>query len=142
MIRKAYIYALLCPDEQKVRYVGKSLDPTARYKQHIALADRPKDRPPSARHRWLEELKDRGLEPELAILEVLECGEDETRHEHDRRVDDAESRWIVTLAAAGHPLTNGNGYRKAEEARLMDDAWERGRKLAAALDVDPSELSR
>lgn len=139
---KSYVYALLCPLEGNVRYVGRSHDPAKRYKQHIALADLPKDKPLSARHRWIRELRDRDLEPELAILEVLERGEGERRYQHDRRVEDAERYWIARLASKGHPLTNANGYGKTENGRLMAEAMERGRKLAEALDVEPRMLMK
>lgn len=62
---KEYIYYLICPIENKVRYVGKTKNPKSRYKQHISKLDKlitPK-------RKWLESLFEKKLLPIMKIVE-------------------------------------------------------------------------
>ena len=145
MADKTYIYALLCPDDGKARYVGQSRKPALRFRQHLSGALGTQERRYDAKDRWIQDLSDRGLEPVLAVLEEIEgiavdYGPGSTR----RRIQGIESRWINRLREKGHPLTNADRLteteREAEHERMMAAAAERGRKLADALGVDPSEL--
>ncbi len=61
---KYYIYALKDPATDEVRYVGRTLEPSVRSNAHI---NRTGD---TAKHRWVAELKRKGLEPRFVILEV------------------------------------------------------------------------
>ena len=61
-----YIYALVDPETGEPRYVGKSIRPFERLRNHI-------NEPPSKCHRsnWLQKLAARNLEPEIVILESV-----------------------------------------------------------------------
>lgn len=63
---KAYIYGLIDPRDNKMRYVGKSKDPYQRYKAHLARIET------SHKGRWISLLKRNGLKPHLIILDIVD----------------------------------------------------------------------
>lgn len=86
-----YIYALVCPLTNKVRYIGKSNNPVRRYTEHMD------DNANTAKVRWLRKIKRHGLQPSLLILE--RC---------DRILwRERERYWISIGKQLGWPLTNG-----------------------------------
>ena len=60
------IYGLVDPRDGAVRYVGKSNDPEKRVRQHVRQALR--DGPTNKKKKWLAELHDLGLEPDVLIF--------------------------------------------------------------------------
>lgn len=112
----AYIYALRDPRDGRVRYVGKSVNPKARYGKHLReVRSTPKCR-------WIEELKAEGLKPELVLLH--KC-----KH---KDIIACERRWI----AKHDDLLNANpggagvpaGYKQSPEhvAKRMAHPHPRG----------------
>lgn len=98
--KTVYIYGLVDPVSNKIRYVGKSIDPESRLKQHI------KDQSHVYRTCWIHSLLERGLKPTYIILEMVKPGNDwEVR----------ERYWIVKGYEEGWRLTNltsgGDGLR-------------------------------
>jgi predicted GIY-YIG superfamily endonuclease len=63
-----YIYALICPIENKVKYVGKTKDPKKRYNQHLKKLDAQM----TPKRKWLENIFAKGLKPKIQILEKCE----------------------------------------------------------------------
>ena len=57
------VYALRCPVTQRIRYVGKTINPKARYRQHIS--EKGLD---TQKKRWIHWLKKQN---KLPILEIL-----------------------------------------------------------------------
>jgi hypothetical protein len=97
-----------------------------------------------SKHRWLMELREPGMKPELVILQTLAVTP-ETSGGIPRIVVEAERSWIERLLNAGHPLTNSAHERTPvsvheRDARIFREATQRGRKIVTALHVDPSEL--
>lgn len=87
-----YIYALVDPRTDEVRYVGATIDVTRRYRAHLThQLDR--DTPRAA---WLNELLALGLKPELLVIEESSAGSWPER----------ETFWILSYRAAGCDLTN------------------------------------
>ena len=122
----AYIYALLDPDTQECRYVGKSENPVSRFKQHLAIGrhghSHRSDRSLDAKSEWVKELCDAGKVPLLAVLEET------TRTPQEW--GPVEQRWIKRLTDEGHRFLNAQvvkGYRTDEEK--MQDALQLGRDL-------------
>ena len=68
-----YIYALICPVSNEIKYIGKSKNPKTRYNQHI----RKLDKQLTPKRRWLEGLFEKGLKPDIKILK--ECKEGDGR---------------------------------------------------------------
>lgn len=98
-----YIYDLSDPRTGCVRYVGKSVNPTARLATHIREARRGN---PVHSKRWIDGLLKHGLRPVLSILEEVP----------DEKANEAEMFWIASLKLAGADLTNrtngGDGQSK------------------------------
>lgn len=65
---KEYIYYLICPIDNKVKYVGKTKHPELRYKQHIKKLDKTL----TPKRKWLEMLHSKCLEPYMEIVEEVE----------------------------------------------------------------------
>ncbi len=90
-----YIYGLKCPIAGVVRYIGKSIDPQRRLKQHIKDA-RGKRYRYYATH-WLRKLLAARLVPELVIIRILQDGEN---------WQEVEREVIAQYKAEGMPLVN------------------------------------
>jgi predicted GIY-YIG superfamily endonuclease len=60
-----YIYYLVCPIDGKVKYVGKTKNPKARYTMHIKKLDKTN----TPKRQWLEQLFSKNLQPKLQIVQ-------------------------------------------------------------------------
>lgn len=113
-----YIYALLDPETQEIRYIGKSIRPVERLTNHMNSRER------CHRTNWLASLKKKGLRPELVILERIH-GEWPWQF--------SERFWIAYGRKMGWPLTNGTDGGdgvvgiSGESLHRMREAW-KGRK--------------
>ncbi len=83
-VTAAYIYGLVDPRTNFIRYVGKSVDPQIRLSRH--LRPHSTDSPKTYCARWIRSLKTIGLEPTLTILEGP-C----------ENWEEAERRWIASF---------------------------------------------
>jgi hypothetical protein len=61
----SYIYGLVCPENNIVRYVGKSVSPLTRFRQHMF---RLKEGEGQYKVNWIKSLKDKGLRPQLTLI--------------------------------------------------------------------------
>jgi hypothetical protein len=61
----SYIYGLVCPENNIVRYVGKSVSPLTRFRQHMF---RLKEGEGQYKVCWIKSLKKEGLKPTLKII--------------------------------------------------------------------------
>ena len=97
-----YIYGLVDPDTEEVRYVGQTENPKKRYRQHCG----PETRLKTKKAEWIRGLISRGLKPSMIILEEVVAG----------RVSDCEAKWIRHYRSIGRELVNadewGPGARK------------------------------
>jgi hypothetical protein len=91
LARRVFIYALIDPFTDDVRYVGKSIRPKERLTNHCNEQTR------TWRTNWIQSVLARGKRPRLRLLEVLDCDDDWQA---------AERRWIAGLRAQGANLTN------------------------------------
>lgn len=85
-----YIYILIDPFTDEIRYVGKSVNPDRRYYDHVQSARRPK----TELYRWIDNILCRGKYPKLQVIE---------------QVDDwakAERYWIELFRVSGNNLFN------------------------------------
>lgn len=90
-VKPIYIYGLVDPETQEVRYIGKSIRPFERLQNHM------NDKSKCHRANWLQGLKRKGMQPELVIFEMIQGA---------RPWQEAERYWIARANALGWPLTN------------------------------------
>jgi hypothetical protein len=92
-----YVYALAlqCGD---VRYVGSSCRPRVRFNSHS-----PKSRDSSIKTRWIRELFEFGMRPNMVILQGYSTREDALV---------GEGEWIDKFRSLGHDLLNVTRPRK------------------------------
>jgi hypothetical protein len=96
MAKFTYIYGLVDPRNDSIRYVGKSDDPVRRSSQHIKCACRGDNRPVC---RWIRKLRSLGMHHRVAILE-------QTAYDAWK---ERECYWIDTLGKAGRLLNVAKG---------------------------------
>ena len=94
------IYGLCEPDTGELRYVGKTVrTPEGRARSHVRKAYSGHEDFKSA---WIRGLFDRGLEPKVVILDVVDANE----------VLAQELAWIRAAWELELPLTNLAGIRR------------------------------
>lgn len=88
-----FIYALVDPRSDQIRYVGKSVDPDGRLRSHVCVA-----RGDSQTHvsRWIRQVLADGCRPRVEVLQTVTA---ETWQEGERF-------WHRELTRAGLRLTN------------------------------------
>lgn len=116
-----FIYALFCPTDCVVRYIGKSTDPRRRLNGHIASARRGVAMHHAAR--WIRKLLQQGLRPRLQILAEVQPGE---------RWQDLEKRLIAEGEQRGWRLTNQTIGGDGVDYINPDDRAAASSKLAAS----------
>jgi hypothetical protein len=98
-----YIYALIDPITNEVRYVGRTNDPKRRMEGHLNSSAKGN----KGKFEWIAQLKAQGKRPQMTILE--ECTPDTW--------EAAEKRWIAHYRAINTAMTNkasGGHGRDAE----------------------------
>lgn len=88
----SYIYGLVDPRDNEIKYVGRTIDPDYRLDTHVRMADTGK-----LKTMWLLELKAFNLEPQMKILETVPRADEQN----------AERRWVQYFQKIGKPLLNG-----------------------------------
>lgn len=124
--RTVFIYDLTDPRTGHVRYVGKSLHPSARLATHIREA-----RGCSVVHckRWIAGLLAIGVRPALGIIETIDDG----------TANEAERYWIGCFRSTGADLTNKTpggdgqapGYKPTAETIAKQRAASLGKRATA-----------
>lgn len=75
-----YVYGLVCPIDETVKYVGKSKNPKKRYQQHLKKLDKQM----TPKRKWLENLASKNLSPRLLILSEIDG---DAREEEQKYLD-------------------------------------------------------
>lgn len=96
------IYALVDPRTQEPRYVGRTVDPVGRFRDHCA------DRS-GAKGAWVAELRSEDLRPEMIVLSRTSSADG----------PDAEQEWIDRLVAEGFDLLNVVGVTRRKRVVSM-----------------------
>jgi group I intron endonuclease len=97
---RVYIYALICPLTNDIKYIGKTVQKLrARLKSHLSI--RPNDN--TYRANWIKQLKTNNLKPSIILIE--ECT--------DIDWEDREKYWI-SFYSKTHDLVN---YSKGGQGR-------------------------
>ena len=103
-----YIYGLVDPETDEMRYVGKSNNPKVRYQYH--LADKNTNPHKTA---WIRRLSERGLKPNLVILEET------TQKQWEER----ERYWIKHYRDEGAPLVNILEGGACFPVKILVESW-------------------
>lgn len=126
-MQKVFIYTLSDPNTKKIRYVGKSINPKRRLKDHYYNKRR------TYCSNWIWSLKDSNQKPILNIIE--ECNEDNW--------EEAEQYWICQFKAWGFKLTNHtdggegmHGFTVSEETRQKMSKAHKGSSYALGCNRD------
>lgn len=117
---KTYIYILIDPETNQVRYIGKTKSLKRRYNQHISECSKLK----SHKNNWLLSLKNRNLRPEMVVI-------DETDKDDWIFLE----QWYIQLYKSwGYRLTNHTeggegvyGYTHSQETREKMSKANKGR---------------
>jgi group I intron endonuclease len=125
MNREVFIYGLIDPRTNQLRYIGKSINPKLRLRKHISernLHDSYKDR-------WLRKLHENNLKPELIIIDLV-------------TIDDWkywEIFYILYFKSIGCILTNATnggdeppstkGRKHTEEAKIKMSKTKKGKSI-------------
>jgi len=101
---KTYIYTLKCPITGKVRYVGKTNNPTERYKNHINKA---RDGGTHKRN-WINLLRIKNLKPIFEIIDEVSVKEwkDKEKYYIKHYID--KGYYLVNHTGGGDGLSFGN----------------------------------
>lgn len=127
-----YIYFLSEPDTGDIRYIGKTIRPEGRLRNHI------NDRSKCHRTNWIKSLAHRGLEPVMTIVEEIRG---------DWPWQESERYWIAYAKSHGCRLVNstdgGDGVcnLSGESKERMARTWI-GRKHKAESIVKIGNASR
>jgi hypothetical protein len=95
MIVEAYIYALIDPDTNEIRYVGRTKDLSKRYSRHLIESQLPQSK--THKHNWIRKILKNGKKPLIRVLEKVP-------YEH---CIETEQKWIASLKSGGL-LTNSS----------------------------------
>ncbi|WP_374520366.1 GIY-YIG nuclease family protein [Hydrogenophaga sp.] len=114
------VYALCCPTDGSVKYIGKAVDPKKRYQQHLR-----EKRGNTPKVNWVQKCLRNGFVPTLVVLEWV-----------DAKVwKAAEKRWISEYRANGGLLNVADGGDEPHcptEVRASN-----GKKTAHAIHTNP-----
>lgn len=120
---KTYIYILIDPETNQVRYIGKTKSLKRRYNQHISECSKLK----SHKNNWLLSLKNKNLRPEMVVI-------DET----DKNDWIFLEQWYIQLYRSwGYRLTNLTdggegvyGHVHSEQTRNKISQGNKGKKVS------------
>lgn len=106
-----YIYALVCPNTERIRYVGKCKDIKSRLSAHVSKAKGEHTKHHCAH--WIRSLIQQGLRPRIVVLKELPDGS---------HWQAAEIEEISRQRALGNDLTNatsgGDGFPDLDKETL------------------------
>lgn len=114
--RHYIVYGLIDPEDEIIKYIGKSRNGIQRAQKHTLphyLQDDTK------KIRWIKELLKKGLKPKVVILE---------EHSSDKQIVEAEIRLIRQFKSSGIPLTN---MTKGGEGGITSDPKLRWKPIIA-----------
>ena len=93
---KYYVYSLIDPRTDRIRYVGQTNNPLRRYNEHVKSTEF------TSKGKWVQELRDLGLKPRIVLLDEVDSQKD---------VNIQEYRWMYIGRQRNWDLTNEAGMK-------------------------------
>jgi predicted GIY-YIG superfamily endonuclease len=131
--KTTFIYALIDPNTQLIRYIGKSNDPQKRLYRHL------KEKGTSYKVQWLRSLKTNGQIPEIQIIEEVLVSQWQKQ----------ECYWIAYYRQLGYDLANGtdggdgvHGRKRTPEERARIGAASTGNQYSKGRKPTPEETAK
>ncbi len=121
---KNYIYILIDPISQEVRYVGKSINPEVRLRKHISEAKNSNTN--NHRVNWIKNLLRQNLKPKMEIIDTI-----------DDNWEWLEEYWVSQLKTWGFNLvnsTNGGENPPSWKGRTHSDEYKEIRRQKFLID--------
>jgi len=103
-MRKVFIYGLICPLTNQIKYVGKTIQ---QLKKRLKCHVNPSDKDLTYRANWIRSLKNQGLKPTITLIE--ECTENNWIEREVYWIDYYSKQFELTNYAKGG---NGGHYVK------------------------------
>ncbi len=123
------IYALCDPQTGDVKYIGSAFEAAKRYRGHLSTNASKKVK------EWVASLKERGLRPELKVLETVPTRQATAREHH----------WVMQFTTANTELLNGRyvvenrgGASVVVTVTMNEAEFRMYNQLVEAMDSDPS----
>ena len=131
----SYIYALLDPRSNEIRYVGKTINLRKRLARHCRASKRV-----SHKHCWIRFLQKNGVKPTMKVLEEVINDDESVWQERERF-------WIAKFKSEGVQLTNADtggrgGKMLSEEVKAKISKANAGRKRTAETRAKISAVMR
>lgn len=124
---KIEIYGLVCPIENRVRYVGKSKNAEKRFYQHLYRSRNDKHFDNTHLHRWLKKIQRENLKPVLRILEVCDTETWIEREKHWIAFYGLET--LCNMNEGGFQPPDATGRVLSEETKKQLSKQRKGKKL-------------
>lgn len=103
-MNKTYIYSLSCPLDGEVKYIGKSNDPTGRFRKHKNLGKLGN----SEKDIWIKGLLDKNLQPILTIIEEVDITEWKMKEKHYIKLFEENGFNLYNILGGANGPTYGN----------------------------------
>jgi len=111
MAKKFKIYALICPVDKKIRYIGKSANYKQRFKDHIKdIGDS------TSKKVWISQLKSKGLIPILTILDESDFEVEARILENEKVVENIATVYNIFMPGKNTPTVND--YRNQNNIKI------------------------
>lgn len=119
MENKVYIYGLMCPQKNIIRYVGKSKKPERRYSEHLSHS-KAKRCDNIHLYRWIAKLLRENLKPVLIVLD--ECDSQNWKEREKQWISDFGLNDLLNMNEGGIEPPNNTGFKWSEEQKKKHPA--------------------
>lgn len=133
-----YIYALIDPETDEIRYIGKTIRPQERFRAHL------RDTGNSHKANWIKQLRERQLKPIMYVLEETTIEVWEAREQHWIAYGHSQGWRLTNLVAGGRGNSNPSdetrerqrishlGKKRTPESIAKQALAQRGIKMSEA----------
>ena len=135
-----YIYVLKCPITNKIKYVGKSNNPKARYRNHLKKAHNKG----TYKRNWINSLKNKGLKPVFEIIDEVNVNEWKEKEKYYIKYYIDAGCVLVNNTNGGDGLSFGNqtSFKKGSKSPTKGTGAKKQCEVCGKLfDCSPSKFN-